>query len=183
MKKIYSILAIMAFSAVLSAAPTIFVVDMQEVHKNYFKAKAAAAQIQSSVDMTKAELQNMEKLRQAEIAKVEPIREKLQNPALTDAAKKEIEATEVAPIAQAVAKIEQDMRNLQTETQQKLQQNAQQISAQHRKEILVVVDAIAAEKNADFVIEKATCYYSKDASSITEEVIAKLNENAPAEVK
>ncbi|MFI3290703.1 MAG: OmpH family outer membrane protein [Opitutales bacterium] len=166
----------MAFTTVLNAANTILVVNTQEVRVSYYKVVEAQSQFKQQADQAEATLKQMDEARQAEIAKLDPIREKMSNPVLTPAGKQALEA-EATPIVQAAQQIEQNMRSFQSQEQQKLQANAQQLAAVHNKEILAVVDEVAKAKKADFVIEKGVCYFSNDAADITAEVIAKLNAN------
>lgn len=61
---------------------------MGQVYQNYYKAKEAAAQINSSIETTKQELGKMDKERQALEKELQAIQEKLNNPALAEDAKR-----------------------------------------------------------------------------------------------
>ena len=56
MKKISALIAGIVTCTILNAAPSIFYVDMAKAYSQYYKAKAAAEQIQASIDTTKAEI-------------------------------------------------------------------------------------------------------------------------------
>jgi Outer membrane protein len=179
MKKIISIITLAAVSAVAYANPVIYVVDINQIHQHYYKTKAVTEQFKSTVDTTNVELQRMAEQLKVMEAEVQAISEKSNNPALSDAAKKEIIEKELGPKytqAQALANTMQGIRN---QAAQKLQQKQKEVAAAHRKEIVDVIEKIAKDKKADFVIEKNFVYSSKPTSDITEEIIAALNANAP----
>ena len=181
MKKLYTTLFAAFFAAALNAAPVVLVMDMQKAHMNYYKAKEAQQQLQASAQATKDELGKMDVKRQALIKDLKAVEEKLQNKALTDDAKKKI-VEEAQPKMTELRQLEQNMQQMSQSTQQRLNQNAQQIGMQHRKEIMEVVNKVAAAKKADFVLEKNALYFSKPSADITDEVIAEINKNAPADV-
>jgi len=180
MKKIITTLAAFFTAVLICSAQNIFVVDMAKAHSNYYKAKAADAQLKTVVDSTTQELQRLDAKRQELAKPLQELIEKAQNPAVTDDAKKEIQK-EAEPKIMEMRQIEQNMQTLQQETRNRLQQQAQQIAAVHREEIVAVVQKIAEAKKADFIIEKAGTYFSKPSADITEDVIKELNKDAPAE--
>ena len=180
MKKISLILAGVFAATMLHAATNIYVVNMAEVYSNYYKAKEAAAQIKTSVDATNAELEKMNKQRQDLMKKIQEIQTKAQNPALAEDAKRKILETEAQPIIVQIRQIEQNMENMRRTTAQKLQENAAGIRKIHMQEISEIIKTVAKEKNAEYIIEKTVCHFSKPEADITQDVIKAVNANAPA---
>ena len=184
MKKIVAVAtAFIATVSFVSAAPTIYVVDMGKVYNNYYKAKEAMSQINASVENTNQELQKMNKQREDLIKEINAIQEKVNNPALTEDAKKKIVETEAQPKILQARRVEADMENIRNQAAQRLQQNARSIRQVHMQEILKVVSEIAAAKKADFIIEKTAALFSKPEADITEDVIKAVNASDPAAAK
>lgn len=183
MKKIISVLAALATASVLSAAAKIYVVDMAQVYSNYYKAKEAAAQINASVENTNQELQKMNTTREALMKELQAIQEKVNNPALTEDAKKKIIETEAQPKVVEARRIETDMENIRNQASQRLQQNSRSIRQVHMQEITKIISELAVAKKADFILEKSVTFYSKDADDITQDVIKAVNASDPAAQK
>ncbi len=183
MKKIVSFLAFVASVSVLSAAPSIFVVDMNKVYSNYYKAKEAMSQINASVENTNQELQKMNKQREDLAKELQKIQEKLNNPALSEDGKKKIVESEAQPKMVQIRRIEADMENIRNQAAQRLQQNSRSIRQVHMQEIMKVVSEVAATKKADFILEKGATYFSKPEADITEDVIKAVNATAPTSAK
>lgn len=172
-------MAVAVVAAVANANPVIYVVDITQVHQHYYKTKAVQEQLKSTVEATSTELQRLaEKLKALE-TEAQAINEKANNPALADAAKKEIIEKELSPKVNEMRMLDQTMQGMRNQANQKLQQQQQEVIAAHRKEIVDVIAKIAADKKADFIMEKKACYFSKPTADITEDVIATLNANAP----
>ena len=183
MKKISAILAgVLAYTA-LCAAPTIYYVDMSQVYKNYYKAKEASTQIQQSYETTKQELAKMDKTRQELIKQLQAVQEKINNPALTEDAKKKIAETEGQPKLVEVQQIETNMKNISDQATKRLQENAQRVQQVHMEDINAEIKKIAEAKKADFILERRACHYAAPKFDITEEVIKAINASAPAAKK
>ncbi len=180
MKKLIITAASLFAAAVIYAAPVIFVVDTAQVYANYYKAKETAAQIQASVDQTNQELQKMEERRQAIVKELQTVQEKVQNPALAEAAKQKIVQEEGEPKVQELRRLEQNVQTMRQQASQRLEQNAQSVRQVLLGEIKEAVSKIAEAKKADFVIEKGICFFSKPEADLTQEVIAAINAGAPA---
>ena len=71
MKKLALVLAGFIACAVLNAAPVVYVVNMGEVYRNYYKAKEAIAQINNAKEAATQELAKMDKSRQEIMKKIE----------------------------------------------------------------------------------------------------------------
>ena len=182
MKKLSILVSSILVAVVAQAAPTIYVVDTAQVYSNYYKAKEANAQIQSSIEQTRQELQKMEQKRQALIKELNAVEEKMKNPALTEGAKKKIAQEEGAPKFNEIRALEQNIKNVNAQASQRLEQNVQSIRAIHLQDIREAVSKIAETKKADFILEKSVCIFSKPTVDLTQEVIAAINAGAPAEV-
>ncbi|MBO7521647.1 MAG: OmpH family outer membrane protein [Opitutales bacterium] len=177
MKKIIAIMAMLAGSAALYAE-SIYVVDILQVRQNYYKTKVVAEQLQSAAASADAELKTIAD----NIIKIEeemkPLVEKYNNPALADAAKKEIE-NELKEKDAKRRELANSFNAMKRQAQERLAAQDREVSAEHIKEIMKVVEQIAAEKKADFIIEKRALLFSKPTADITEDVISALNANAP----
>lgn len=178
MKKIIMIVAVAALAAVANANPVIYVVDIAQVHQHYYKTKSVQENLKSTIEATNSELQRMDEQLKALQAEGTAVQNKLNQPTLSEDAKKEIIEKELAPIANNMRNIEQTMQGMRTQAAQRIQKQQQEVIAEHRKEIVAVISKIAAEKKADFIIEKNACYFSKPTSDITEDVIAAVNASA-----
>jgi len=179
MKKLTLLAAGVFACAVLNAAPAIFYVDMAKAYQNFYKAKAAAEQIQASVDTTKAEIAKLDQKRQDLIKELQPIQEKLKNPAITEDAKKKI-LEEAQPKVNEIQQIETNMRNISNQANERLRQNADNIRRVHMQEISEVVKKLAADNKADFILEKGACHFADPKADLTDELIKRINANAPA---
>jgi len=179
MKKLSLAIAGVFACMALNAATTIYVVDMGRAYQNFYKAKAAAEQINASIEVTKAELAKMDQNRQDLIKQVQAVQEKINNPALTEEAKKKL-VSEAQPKVGEIQQIEANMRNVNQQATQRLQENANNIRKVHMEEILKIVAKVAAEKKADYIVEKGICYFSDPKVDITEDIIKAINANAPA---
>ena len=103
----------------------------------------------------------------------------MQNPALTDDAKKDIISKELQPVEKQINELGAQLQQLVNETRANVAKQQRETLAAHSQEILEQIKKIAEAKKADFVFEKRSSYFSKPASDITEEVVAALNVNAP----
>ncbi len=178
MKKILALVAAFAAYSVLSASPVIYVIDMAQVYSNYYKAKSAQSQLQSSVDAAKQQLQTMDKQAKDYAKQLQAIQEKAQNPALSRDAQEKIMREEGAPIYQKLRQLEAEMKAISDQTNERVSKNAQQIRAVHMQEIGEVIKKIAEDKKADFIIEKGACHFSKPQYDISQEVITAINAGA-----
>lgn len=179
MKKLTATIAGLFACAALNAAPNIYYIEMGRAYQNFYKAKAAAEQIQASIDATKGELEKMGKTREEKIKQAQALSEKMNNPALGEDAKKKI-GEELRPIVAEIQQIETNMRNINTQATERLNQNANSIRKVHLEEIREVVKKLAEDKKADYIIEKSVCHYSDPKADLTDELIKRINANAPA---
>lgn len=183
MKKILAIISSVVAYSMLNAAQTIYFVDMAKVYENFYKAKEAAAQINASAETTRQELQKMDQKRQELIKEVRAFDEKLKNPALTQEAKNKIIETEAQPKYAELQRMESDMRNVSDQAKTRLRENAQKIQQVHFREISAVIEKLAKEKKADFVLAKNVCLFSDAKYDLSDEVLKIINANAPAAKK
>ncbi len=179
MKKITALLAGLFACVIVNAAPSIFYVDMGKTYQNYYKAKTAREQIQAALDTTKAEIAKMDKTRQELIKEIQAVQEKMKNPALTEDAKKKL-VEEAQPKVAEIQTIEANMRNISQQANERLQQNMSNIQKVHMQEISEVVKKLAADKKADFILEKGVCHFADPKADLTDELIKRINEAAPS---
>ncbi len=180
MKKILTIITAITAYSILNAAQAIYYVDMAKVYQSFYKAKEAAAQINASAETTKQELQKMDEKRQALMKDLKAIQEKAKNPALTEAARKQIAETEGQPKFIELQKIETEMKNISNQARQRLSESAQRIQQVHFEEISKEIEKLAKEKKADYVLAKTVCLYSDSKFDLSEELIKRINASAPA---
>lgn len=180
MKKLTLVLAGFIACAVLNAAPVVYVVNMGEVYRNYYKAKEAIAQINNAKEAATQELAKMDKSRQEIMKKIEEVQKKASNPALADDAKRKIAETEGQPLLIQLRQLEQNMQNISAQTSKRLQENLANVQKIHMQEISKIIENVAKEKKADFVIEKGVCHFAKPEADITQDVIKAVNAGAPA---
>ena len=178
MKKAIALIAA-AFAGSILNAGSIYYVDMAKVYQNFYKAKEAAAQINASAETTKAELQKMDEKRQALVKEIQPIVEKAKNPALTEAAKNSIIEKEVKSKAEAIQRLEVDMRNISEQAKVRLSESAKRIQQVHFEEISKEIEKLAKEKKADYVLAKTVCLFSKSEFDLSDELIKRINASAP----
>ncbi len=178
MKKLTALIAGLAACAALNAAPNIYYIEMGRAYQNYYKAKAAAEQIQASIDATKGELEKMKKTYDEKAKQAQTLLEKANNPALGEDAKKKLQE-EIRPIAVECQQIEANMRNISAQANERLRQNADSIRKVHLEEIREIVKKLAEDKKADCIIEKSVCHYSDPKADLTDELIKRINANAP----
>ncbi len=178
MKKITALIAGIVACTALNAA-SIYYIDMAKAYQNFYKAKAASEQIQASIDTTRAELGKMDKTRQEKIKQFQAIQEKAKNPALGEDAKKKL-AEEAQPIIAEIQQIETNMRNINQQASERLQQNANNIRKVHMEEISEIVKKLAADKKADFILEKNACHFADPKADLTDELVKRINASAPA---
>ena len=180
MKKLLAVLTLASASLAVSAADSvIYVVDISQVMQSYYKTKQAQEQIASAVEVTNNELKAMNENYAKLAEELKGIETKLKNPALTEDSKKEIAEKEYQPKFKELQTVATNLRGVKTQTEQKLASQSREIMAVHKKEIIKVIEKVAADKKADFVIEKNAVYFSKPACDITEDVIAAANASAP----
>ncbi len=180
MKKISAILAGVLTYSFLCAAQTTYYVDMVQVYNSYYKAKEANAQIQQAYESTKQELTKMDKTRQEIVKQLQALQEKINNPALSEDAKKKIVETEGQPKYAELQQLETNMKNISDQASRRLQENAQRVRQVHMEDITAEIKKIAQAKKADFVLSRAVCFYADEKFDITQEVIKAVNASAPA---
>ncbi len=183
-KKISLVTALMFFAvfAYAQKTPLVLTVDMGQLYNDYWKAQEAQEKFNSSVENAQQEIQTMIDEGMAMAQDLQGMQEKLNNPALSEDAKKEI-ATEAQAKANLIRQKELDVNNYRQQTDRTLQQRRQSIVNLHLSEIKEVVVEVAKSKGADLVLNTngLAVVYFDPSFDVTQDVLAKLNANKPQE--
>ena len=173
-----------AFSAYAQKAPQVLTVDIEKLYESFYKAQDSRDKFQSSVLLAEEEVKGMIEQGRQLYMELEEIQKKIDSPATADEAKEALMA-EFEAKAMVVRQKEADLNQYRQTTQRDLQQSRQSMIQMHFDEIKQKVAEVAKAKGADLVLnsnEKGMAVIYFDASfDITEEVIAALNADKPAE--
>ena len=168
---------------------SVVTVSMQKLFDGYYKSAEANERLESLRENAVAEAQEKEKELQAVVETVNSKQEELQNPMLSEDAKAEKQA-ELQTIVQEGRQKQAQFQQWQQQTMNELNQRGQEIRRTLIEEIVKLVNEIALRDfDADLVLDTSdivgsgvpTVLYASDNLDITEKVLAKLNEDAPAE--
>ncbi|MGE9292327.1 OmpH family outer membrane protein [Ruficoccus sp. ZRK36] len=156
--------------------PMVVTVNMGELYKNYWKAQEADEKFQSSVENAQQEIQAMIEEGMGMANQLQDIQSKMNNPALTEAAREKFNA-EAQEKAQAIREKEAEVNRYRQNTEKTLQQRRQSIVELHVTEIREEVIEVAKQKGADLVLNSAgmAVVYFDESFDITQEVLNKLN--------
>ncbi|OHE74315.1 MAG: hypothetical protein A2Y14_00135 [Verrucomicrobia bacterium GWF2_51_19] len=176
MKKL--LLLVWALSASALSAEVILTVDLGEVYEQYYKAKIAQESFNTLVSNAQKEIQKMIQEGQELFKKLQENQEKLNNPGLSDDARKKL-TEQLEKQAEELRKKEFDVNQFKQNTDFSLAQRRETIVKQHLDEIRKVVETIAKSKKADFVFNNEMLLYGNPSANITPDVIKKVNEGQP----
>jgi outer membrane protein len=170
-----------------SAEMTVVTVSMQKLFDGYYKSAEANQRLESIREQAVAEAQDKEKELQGMAEEIRALQEELQNPVLSDESKKEKQAELQAVAEQGRAK-QAEFQQWQQTTMGNLNQRSQEIRNTLIQEIIKVVNDIALKDyTADLVFDTSdilgsgvpTVLYADSDLDITDEVMIKLNTDAP----
>ena len=177
----------LAFNAA-NAELSVVTVSMQKLFDGYYKSADANQRLESLREEAVAEAQEKEKELQAMVADIQTKQEELQNPMLSDDAKAEKQASLEEIVNQGRQK-QGEFQQWQQQTMAELNQRGQEIRRDLIQEIVGLVNEIALRDfKADLILDTSdimgsgvpTVLYAARSLDITEKVLLKLNENAPA---
>ncbi len=178
----------LAFNAA-NAELSVVTVSMQKLFDGYYKSAEANTRLESLRENAVAEAQEKEQELQSVVETVNAKQEELQNPMLSEEAKAEKQA-ELQTIVQEGRQKQAEFQQWQQQTMNELNQRGQEIRRTLIEEIAKLVNEIALKDfDADLVLDTSdivgsgvpTVLYASDDLDITEKVLKKLNEDAPAE--
>jgi len=184
MKNIIITVAIVAVATVMSACkesniPTIYVADYEKIQMNYQKYKLLEADVQRMKEQGDAEVAKLnEKLAQLEQA-AQAIRDKF-TAADTAEEKGRIETEEFVPLAQQFQAQQTERTRFTNDANQRIQALIQTKGQEIRRDIFEAVQRVAMEKGATYILEKNSIFYGDPTRDISDEIIERVNRNAPA---
>ena len=165
------------FVACANEAKNTYVVDMAKVYDSFYKTKPAQENFQMLAKQAQDEFEKMMNEGKKLFDEREELIKKINNPANSEAVKKDLEK-QIAALEEKINKKGEEINRFRQEKDEKLDQQRQAILAEHFKEINAGVENLAKQKNADIIINKAGLLYSKPEFDITNEVIQVVNKPA-----
>jgi len=184
MKNIIIIAATVAIATVMTAckesnAPVIYIADYTQIQKNYWKYKELMDEVQRMKEQGDAEVVKLnDKLAELERA-AQAIREKFVA-TTTDAEKRRIDEEEFTPLAQQHQAQQNERNRFTNEANQRIQALLQSKGEEIRLDIFKAVQRVAADKGANYVLEKGSIFFGDPTRDISDDVITRVNINAPA---
>lgn len=181
------VLGSLALSTASAAELPIRTVSMQKLFDGFYKSAEANQRLESirAQAVSEAEAKQVELQEMAE--GIRAMQEELQNPVLSDAKKEEKQAELQAKADEGRMK-QAEFQQWQQQTMNNLNQRSQEIRNSLIEEIVKVVNDVALKVyGADLVLDTSdilgsgvpTVLYADSKLDITDEVMSKLNENAP----
>lgn len=179
MKKVLiTLTAFTAFtlSAFAQTAPKILTVDMVDLYSKYNKAIDAQKKFESTIKTAQDEINEMLESGMKMGQEFQELSAKANNPALTEDARKKFEE-QARTKAEEIQKKEVEINNFKQSTDQTLAARRQAVVNEHLYEIKNVVEKIAKQQKASFVLNSGggMLMYFDPASDITKEAIKVLN--------
>ena len=158
------------------ACQTFAVVDQVKVYDNFYKTKPAQENFQLLAKQAQTEYDKMMQEGKVLLDEHEALVKKMQDPAVAEAAKKDLEK-QIAVLEEKIQKKGEEINRFRQEKDQKLDEQRQAILSEHFKEISAAVECVAKAKNLDFVLNKSAgaVLYAKSAADITDAVIEQAN--------
>jgi outer membrane protein len=181
---IFSFGALMPLSA--QTAVKVATVDMGRVYENYHRTADAQKRFQNAVEQAQAQAEKMMKEGSALVDEYRAMLEEVNNPALSEEARKRMEA-DAELKAQTIREKEQEAQQFQMNTQRALQQRQLNHRQLMQDEIRQVVSEIAKKKGVTLVLDGTTnlaqgmssVVYSDPSYDISDEVLTELNKDQP----
>lgn len=173
---------------VASAELTVVTVSMQKLFDGYYKSGEANQRLESIREQAVAEAQDKEKELQEMAEQIRSMQEELQNPVLSEDSKAEKQG-ELQAIAEQGRAKQAEFQQWQQQTMGNLNQRSQEIRNTLIEEIVKIVNDIALKDySADLVFDTSdilgsgvpTVLYADSDLDITDEVMIKLNADAPS---
>ncbi len=163
-------------------------VDMTRLYNEYYKTKEANNKLQESVEKAKVEAEDLVKQGQDLVDEYKEVLERSKNPALTEEAQTKA-ATDADGVLQGIREKEQEVQQFQLATQRSLQQRQRTYRDLFMDEIKKVALEVADENGRNFVLDSSgitavgvpVILYSDPKWDITDEVLEKINADAPEE--
>ena len=162
------------------------IVDMTRVFAEYYKTKDAEEQVNDGKAVAKKELDERNARYKQLIEKYSDLVTAIKDPGISEElrAEKQKEATDIAAEARS---LEREKQEFAERRQRQLLEQVDRMRKAILEEIKTLVEEMAKEGNYDLVFDKSGLgtrgipflLHSKDAVDFSDDVIAKLNVNAP----
>ena len=184
-KKITLILGLLAAAAGTAFATNVVVLDLNAVLEKFSKAVAVKTEVEAKAkdadDMQKIKFDEFAKKRDELNKALENLKTTENNPTLS--AKAKADAKDAAQkLYTEVAKMEQNLRQSQQQTQQFLQKLlVEKMNVVLREDVQPRIEAIAKNHNAEIVIQRNNAVFVDPSADITSELIALLEKDFPTE--
>ncbi len=161
-------------------------VDMTRLYTEYYKTKEANDKIQDSIEQARIEAEELVQEGQDLVEEYNEILERAKNPALTEEA--QIKAQQDAEDQlRVIQEKQQELDQFRVATQRSLQQRQQTYRDLFMDEIKSMALDVAREENSNLLLDTSgetavgipSILYSNADWDITEEVLSRINEEAP----
>ena len=189
MKKILLTLIAVCALAITSQAQTlkIITVDISKLFEGYYKTEQAGEKIRLSLEKAQEQDNALVDQLKIEAEKYNELKERSDNPALTDEARQQAQADADAQMQQ-IQLLQKERQNFQANTQRSLQQRQNAHRELMLDEIQKAVSALARERGATLVLDTSgvtsntlpTVLHSHTAWDISDLVLNELNRDAPS---
>ena len=175
-----------ALSAASAQDLKVGIVDMTRVFQEYHKTKDAEKKVNDGKAIAKKELDERNARYKQLIEKYQNYAKEIKDPSMSDdlRAQKQKEAEDVASEARS---LEREKKEFAERRQRQLLEQVERMRKAILEEIREIVQDMAKEQNYDLVFDKSGLgtrgipflLHSKDGVDFSDDVIAKLNANAP----
>ncbi len=166
--------AVVAVVAANCMAPKIYTADIRKIQESYYKMKDSDKELKAFLETANAKIAEMGKELEALSPQITATAEKIKAAPSAEARQK-LEKEEGAPLLAKYRQKQAEIEKAKQEVKARMQNTARENLAEIRKDVADIVAKIAAEKKADYVLEKSGMFFGTDATDISEEVIARLN--------
>ena len=183
-----SVLTAVGMASVAMGEVTLLTVSVNTAAEQYYKVQDFMKEVQESQVQVQEKVAAIQEEGQALAEEFKELVEQAQSDILTEDARMEAQSDAQAKQAEVREK-ENELRALVQNAQQSMSAREQTQMRVFTKEITDVIDEIAAERNATIVFDISgasrnglpTVLYRESSIDITEEVIARINADKPAE--
>ena len=193
MKKSIQSLALVAvlgaFSIAAQAQPAVklYVVDMAKLYDTHYKTVEKNAQLQADDQKAQEEVEKMNKEGNSIVEEYKALKDKANNPALTNEAKNAAENEAQKKLASIQSK-QNEVQTFIQNTRNSLQQRMQTYKALILEEISKTAITVSQRKGATLLVDKSgpslflipNVIYSDPGFDITDEVMKEINKDRPA---
>jgi len=189
MKKSILLVATVALAFISSAQAQLKVgtVDMNRVFSSYYKTKDAETKINEARATAKTELDTRMEAYQKSLEDINKLNQEIQRPELSDEVKSQKARTRDEKIAEAKG-LEREINEFRATREKQLQEQAVRMRNGIVEEITEIVQGIVSKKGLDMVFDSSgsslngvpILLHSQESYDFSDEVIAQLNEKAPA---